>query len=155
VNRSILTTVLCGAVSVLLGSFYLLQGAGVIVMAPPAHDGDNGLALCVGAAFIAGGAATILTTVRGPFAQTAINLLALVIVVCFAAIGGWIALGPGEHGFASPFAIFGHRANEISGRIAFGLGALISLAIAMAMARGLVQALRTAVSSHNSAQPEG
>ena len=151
-NRPTLTTVLCGAVSVLLGGFYLLQGLGVIVMAAPAHDVDNGVAFAIGAVFAAGGAAAILTTVRRAAAQHAINLLSLLIVVCFAAIGAWVAVGPGERDFASPLAIFGHRANEISGRIVFGFGALISLAIAMMMARGLVRGFGSGATSGDPTQ---
>lgn len=136
VNRSTLTTLLCGGAAALMGLLYFLQGAGVVV-AKPGHDDERGVAMAIGSVFIAGGAAAMLTTARGLAAKRAVGLLSFVIVVCFAAIGGWVAFGPGERNFASPFAIFGHQANEISGRVLFGFGALLCLTMAVAMARAL------------------
>ncbi len=143
VNRSTLTTLLCGGVAALMGLFYVLQAAGVVV-SRPGHDDERGVAVCIGAVFMAGGVAAMLTTARGPAAQMAIRLLGFAIVVGFTAITAWIAVGPGARDFASPFAVFGHRANEISGRIFFGFAALICLMVTMGAARTMFRPGRSA-----------
>ena len=136
VNRSTMTTLLCGGAAALLGLFYVLQGAGVVA-ARSGHDDERGVAVAIGAVFMAGGVAAMLTTAPGPVARGAIKLLSFVIVVCFAAIMGWVAIGPGTRDFASPFAVFGHAVNEVSGRALFGVFALVCLGMATAMARGV------------------
>lgn len=131
------STLLCGAVAAAIGVFYALWALGLLGSTGNVSADERAVSFCIGAVFAAGGVAAMLTTLRGPRAATAIKYLGLVIITGFAAIDGWIAIGPGERHFGSPFAIFGPQVNEISGRVVFGAGALICLAIALAAVRGL------------------
>ena len=129
------STLLCGAIAALLGGFFVLEALGIAPGGAASSSDERAVGACAGAMFVAGGVAAMLTTLPGRRARLAIEGLAFVIVVGFAAIGGWIAIGPGERSFGSPLAIFGPRVNEISGRIVFGFGALVSLGVAAAMLR--------------------
>ena len=55
---------------------------------------------------------------------------------CFAIIGTWIAIGPGERGFT------GTGSNETTGRIAFGIGAVIVWLVTLAFAVGALRRYR-------------
>jgi hypothetical protein len=137
VANSTRTTLLCGAISVALGSFYLLQSLGFVRVAAVVSGDERAVGACAAMAFVAGGAAVMLTTLPGPRARAAINLLALVIVTCFAAVTGWISIGPGPRAFGGSLVIFGPRVNEIGGRIGFGLSALFCLTFAAGIVRTL------------------
>ena len=139
--NSATTTRLCGALAAAMGGFYVLEGLGVIGGAAPASGDERAVAACAGAMFVAGGAAAVLTTIPGRGVRAAIEALSLAIVSGFAAIAGWISIGPGERHFGGSLAMFGARANEIGGRVMFGVSALVCLAIAMAMANAVSRQL--------------
>jgi len=67
-------------------------------------------------------------------------------VVCLAAPFHWIAFGPGPRAFSGsfslPFLLISRRAGELSGRVAFGVGAVLMDLVAVAIA---VTLLRRAV----------
>jgi hypothetical protein len=53
-------------------------------------------------------------------------MLCLSIVGSFAAIGLWIAFGPGERHFSSNVPFLTGHTNEMAGRVVFGFGAVLS-----------------------------
>ena len=138
------TTLLCGGISATMGGFYVLEGLGVFGRVTGAAAGDPAVVVCAGALFVAGGVAAMLTTLPGARARTAIQVLSLVIVACFAALFGWISIGAGERNFGGSLVIFGPRVNEIGGRIMFGLCALVCLASGMLMTGALARGVRAA-----------
>jgi hypothetical protein len=100
-----------------------------------------------GMLFVLAGVAVIngygSTGVRHPFVQ---NVLGLSICVLFAAVFGWVALGPGERNFSStvelPFWRSSGRGSEWIGRTMFGIGALMAVAIAVVAAIAAVRTRR-------------
>lgn len=132
-------TLLCGAIAAAIGAFYMLWALGLFGATGRASGDERAVSFCIAAVFAAGGGAAMLTTLRGPRAAMAIKLLGFAIVTGFAAIAGWISIGPGERQFGGPLSMFGPHVNETGGRIAFGVGALICLAMAMGAARGVLR----------------
>jgi len=114
-----------GGAAMMIGGFYTLWGLGVIPVRGHSGDAPPWIAVCAGVVFAAGGLAATLTTFPGAAARRANSALALVVVLGFAAIAGWIALGPGHHAISSPLMLFGPKTGELGGRIAFGFGALL------------------------------
>lgn len=156
-RNSTATTLLCGAASALIGGFYVLQGLGVIAMGETPKGGPW-MALVIGGVFGLGGLAVIvktLTEAASPeggalqrLGRAAVDLMAVGIAAGLTAIGAWTAFGPGERGFASPFAAFGPHINEIGGRIAFGVGAVIGALITLAMIWRIGQAWASRASAY-------
>jgi len=142
-NGSKVTTIVVGALTVAMGALGIAGGLGLL----PAGPADptipliqqRAVAICIGVVFAAGGLAAMLTTLPGRAALIVKNLLALVIVVGLTALLGWVALGPGSRDFASPAAILGPRVNAVSGRIMFGLGALLGLLMLIFMVRSMLR----------------
>lgn len=108
--------VIVGCISMAAGGVYALQGLGVIP-SPQFKPGTDKamLALCVGAAFLCAGPAAMLTLVRAPLARTAINVLTLVIVVCMASIGAWVALNAEPGRISGPLALVSPKLNDLTG----------------------------------------
>jgi uncharacterized protein DUF3592 len=61
------------------------------------------------------------------------NLLATLVVTCFALTFDWVAFGPGERRFSGSIGGFGFIPSELTGRAAFGVFALILDAVAISM----------------------
>jgi Protein of unknown function (DUF3592) len=61
------------------------------------------------------------------------NLLATLLITCFAITFDWVAFGPGERHFTGSIMGFGFIPGELMGRIAFGAFAVILDALAIAM----------------------
>lgn len=118
-------TLVGGGAAMLAGAFYTLWGLGFIPLKPHPGDAPPWIAVCVGVVFAAGGLAATLTTLPGVAARRAISALTLVVVLGFAAIAGWIALGPGHHAISSPLMVFGPKVGEAGGRVMFGFGAVV------------------------------
>lgn len=106
-------------------------------------NGPVWLGLAVGLAFFLGGAATMLQIAAGANERTgelppdaprwmraAQQLFVLAIALCFAAIGSWVAFGPGTRHFTGSLPI-----GEIGGRIVFGIGAVIVWLFVVAVAK--------------------
>jgi hypothetical protein len=149
------TTAAIGAVFAAAGFYFVLAALGIV---PPPGDanGPLWLVLAAGFVFMFAGCAVILQWAGGASMQTgrmsasapnwliAVQLLLVAMVsASMAAIGSWIAFGPGERSFSSnvPF-VETIGMGEIIGRAAFGLGAIIVWLFAIAMAvRGVRQLL--------------
>lgn len=125
-----------GLVVTAVGVFIVLQALGVI----PAGrmNAPRWVGVLAGLIFGLGGLAMILGVIGGagpngelpPSAPLWVRLgaflLGLTIFASFAMIGSWIAFAPGPRSFGTnvPFLQAG-AANEIGGRIAFGIGAVL------------------------------
>jgi hypothetical protein len=127
------------------GTFILLLGLGVITPHSSPDDAPGWVIACAGLAFVQAGLALIVGygIARGvgpdgdlapgtPLAVRATQwLLGLGITGCLAAIGTWVAFGPGTRHFSGgigigPIHIGGRQAGEMFGRAAFGLGAVVA-----------------------------
>ena len=146
-NGSKIIPLLLGAITLAIGAVGILAGLGFL----PKGRGDStipmvqqqAVAICIGVVFAAGGASAMLSVLPGRASRIANTILGLVVVIGLTALFGWVAIGAGSRGFASPLAIFGHRVNDIGGRIVFGLGAIMGLLFAVVMVRGLGRASRS------------
>jgi hypothetical protein len=138
------------------GLFFVLVGLGIV---PPPGGKKNlhgplWVVFCAGLAFFFGGGALLLHLASGakptdddfpagaPQWMRVVRYLAMVaIFVSFAAIGSWVAFGPGDRAFSMSTPFFSGPANEIVGRVAFGIGAIITwlctIAVAVVGARKL------------------
>ena len=142
-RNSKLAAIVCGGATLLFGAFYVLLGFGVVPHATHAGDAPAWVIVCIGAMFGTGGGAVLMTLLVGRFARRALTAMTVAFVLGFAAVASWVALGPGHHDIASPLMMFGPRAGEVGGRVAFGLGALVCAAAASAI---LIRALRAPTS---------
>jgi len=104
------------------------------VSAQPSPGVPRGIVALVGVVLTLGCVVVLL-----PRNSQASAVLAALMISCFAAVGGWIALGPGERtfGMSWSFGLFGSAgdAGEWIGRMAFGFGALMCAAFAFLMWR--------------------
>jgi hypothetical protein len=118
-----------------IGVYFSLVGLGVL----PVPGGPKNLhaplwiVLAAGLVFLLGGIAVALQDAAGANPETgelpkdaphwlrlAQYLIGVTIFACFAAIGSWIAFGPGERAFGGTIPV-----GATGGRIAFGIGAVI------------------------------
>jgi hypothetical protein len=127
------TAIACALLAAAIGLFYILFSLGVIhVSGGGSPQGSTWLGVCIGLAFFAGGLAVIIQTIervtvapdgdpsaRTPtWARVAMHGLALMVTVCLAAIGLWVAFGPGPRQFTSNMPFVGQRISETIGRAA-------------------------------------
>src|SRR5262249_45052415 len=114
---------------------------------PITPDGSRWLMLGVGALFIAGGAAVVVSygfphCAGAPHAlAVAQYVLALIITALMTAVAGWVAFAPGERRFTINVPFLPLEAVELLGRLAFGVSTVLLLGIlalfAILGARGL------------------
>jgi hypothetical protein len=103
---------------------------------------------CAGLAFLLAGIAVVTRAFAGdaalegelpPTAPRWIRLtqylVALATMGCLAAIGTWIAFGPGARAFSASGPFFGGGIGEAIGRTVFGIGAMVSWLGLIALAR--------------------
>jgi hypothetical protein len=108
------------------------------------------LVLCVGLAFLLAGVAIAIQTFGKANAagelpaaapcwmHAAQHLAAFTIAACLAAIGSWVAFGPGEREISGGLPFLSPAVNSMIGRSAFGVGAvLIWLCLAAIAVSGL------------------
>ena len=138
------------------GLFFVLVGLGVVP--PPgekkALHAPLWIVFCAGLTFLLGGGALLLHLLSGakspdddfpadaPRWMRVVRYLVMVaIFTSFAVIGSWIALGPGDRAFSMSAPFFSGPAGETVGRVAFGVGAIITwlctIAVAVSGARKL------------------
>jgi hypothetical protein len=128
------------AIAAAFGVFYILLGLRLLPISDAAaHENDpHWLVFCVGLAFLLAGVAVALqafghANAAGELPAAAPrwmragqHLTAFMIVACLAAIGTWIAFGPGEREFSGGLPFLSPSANSMIGRIAFGVGAVLT-----------------------------
>jgi hypothetical protein len=147
------TAIACALLSAAIGLFYMLFSLGYIqVSGGVAPHGSTWAGFCIGLAFFAGGLAVMIQTIErivvAPsggltagtprWARVAMHGLALTVTVCLAAIGLWVAFGPGPREFTSNVPFLGQHIGETVGRAVFGTGAvLICLVLVLATLEGV------------------
>jgi hypothetical protein len=125
-----------------MGLFIVAGASGLFGIDMHPQDGaPRWLGVCAGAVFVAGGLAIMVQSLAAAkpgadgglsssspaWAQWISLLLALLIVGGLAAVGLWIAFGPGERHFTASVGIFSsNQGNEVFGRVVFGFGAIIT-----------------------------
>jgi hypothetical protein len=124
-----------------VGLYFALIGLGIV----PPPGGKKALhaplwiVFFAGLVFLLGGGALLLHLMSGakstdddfpasaPWWMRVVRYLAMVaIFVSFALIGSWVAFGPGERAFTVSAPFGSGPAGDIVGRIAFGIGAMIT-----------------------------
>jgi hypothetical protein len=124
-----------------------ILGALQIIPYPLTPGTPTWVGIAAGAVFILAGAAIINGYVLGggehfetratPAVRRVQNVLGFAILASFAAIAGWIGFGEGERNFSSsislPFWESEGRGNDTVGRVAFGMGAIMCAAMAVAV----------------------
>ena len=150
------TTIGVGAIAIAFGGYFILVSFGLL----PPPDGKNPhdplwVAFGAGLAFLLGGIAVVTRAFAGdvpadgelpPTAPRWIRatqyVVGLAVLVCLAAIGTWIAFGPGSRAFSASGPFFGGSIGEAIGRTVFGIGAVATwlalLAVATRAARKLL-----------------
>jgi hypothetical protein len=140
------TTFLIGLAAVAVGLYLLLTGLGVL----PKPRGPSG-ALCVatvaGIAFLFAGISIAFGAVHGVSAKGELPkdagwwsrllyyVLGLVACGSLAVIGSWVAFGPGLRQFGGTgMFLLSPESNNLIGRIVFGIGALLTWLVTIAMA---------------------
>ena len=136
-------------VAALAGGSYLgLVGLGVLPIpgGPRNLHGPLWLVLAIGLAVTLAGLSALLQVAGGAndrgelpehsprWLRVVQYLIVVVLFLCFAAVGSWIAFGGGERHFSGTLMLFGAHVDEWIGRVAFGFGALITWAAAIAVA---------------------
>jgi hypothetical protein len=139
------STIACGALTAVMGLFLVLQTSGLLGLGGrPDAEAPAWIGVCAGLIFLAGGIAVVLQSLPftgfmpgGDFSAAtplwvrSITLaLSLMIVGGLAAIGFWIAFGPGDRHFRIIGTFISNAAlDDTLGRIIFGAGALLTGAI--------------------------
>lgn len=136
-----------GAICVGLGLLVVLLAAGVIPSDERRFHAPRWVVSAGGLVFVLVGVALATTSAPGAPERAGRTtwrsfLLGGAIVGLMGAILNWIAFGPGERrfggGFALPFVSVSGPASEWSGRVAFGIGAvLVDVFFVWMTARGL------------------
>jgi hypothetical protein len=157
-----------GALTAAFGFYLALAGLGLVP--PPGKPNPHAplwIAFCAGLVFLLGGLAVLARALAGdaaapdgapagasPRLQLLQQLLAVAIFACLASIATWIAIGPGPRGFNVSGPFFSVRGGaELAGRIAFGIGALVTWLCAYAFAANAVRKF-LAGAAHAPARPE-
>jgi hypothetical protein len=131
-----------GGLAAAMGVFAVCEGLDLI---PHAHSDptiplvqQQAVGVCVGLVFVAGGVAAALTAFpNSAAARLANRVLGFVVIVGLTLLMAWVAVGPGARPFSGSMAMFGPKVNAISGRIMFGVAALVGLFITVMMALSL------------------
>ena len=174
-NRTSLTprgAVILGVLFIACGVMPILGGLGLIPLKPT--EGTPGwIGVAAGLMFVLAGAAVIngFAIAGGaapdgdlrpdtPFGVRLVQyLLGMAIVGLMTAVSGWIAFGPGERHFsmtmALPFVARSSAGGELSGRIAFGVGTTLLLAMFVGFGVSGARRLRRVRQAFRSTQSSG
>jgi hypothetical protein len=136
------STIACGLLTLAMGVFLVLQTSGIVSVGDRSGaEAPAWIGVCAGLIFVAGGIAVVLQSL--PFAKFAAGgrfsadtpiwvrsitlALMLTIVGGMAAIGGWVAFGPGPRHFHFVGMFIGSdRLDDAIGRAIFGVGTVLS-----------------------------
>jgi hypothetical protein len=139
------TAIVCGLFAAGMGMVLILMGFGVIK--PRGASAPLWIATAAGLAFLLAGTSVAVGAIHGVssdgelpndsgwWSRAFYYSAGLVACACLAAIGTWVAFGPGMRNFGGTGTLFLSReANEIVGRVVFGFGAILTWLIAIAVA---------------------
>ena len=124
-----------GSLAVAAGLFQV--AASVLDRRDEAFNGPRWLLAVCGLVFVAGGIAALRsgTGVAVGDGDLATVFMLLIMLSGFGALSTWVAFGPGkrefEGGISVPFFAISYGSDELSGRIAFGIAAVIIDALAI------------------------
>jgi hypothetical protein len=142
------TTIAVGLLTVALGLMPVLTVLGILPRSETSSDpAPSWIGWMIGLAFVSAGVLVVMRELSGigndgrglvpqsmPWPlRTACDVLIGVIIFSLAAIFTWIAFGPGPRHFSVSVGMFWTRtsgAGDTAGRVAFGVGALLSWLIA-------------------------
>jgi hypothetical protein len=141
------TTFVCGLLAVAMGFFLLLAGLGVVPMNPRSVHGPLWIASAAGIAFMLGGISIAVGAIHGVsetgdlpkdagwWMRLFYYVIGLVIASSLAAIGSWVAFGPGPRAFSGTgMFLLSPEASAMVGRIVFGFGAVLTWLCTIALA---------------------
>ena len=147
--KSFLGMVLFGSVFLLVGTFIVLISFDII---PVAEDSFNAPRLVVAAAgmvFVLGGMLVMVNALRhvsgvdSPVYRWLYSALIFAFIVIFAIPFNWAAFGPGERAFSSSVSVgaatSSGSSSEFSGRLVFGIAAILVDALIISMLIRLLQ----------------
>lgn len=123
-----------GLLCVALGVTPVLQAAGLIAAA---SNSSPWTTISAGLIFLAGGAVIIVDYALAPsevggrsrIVPVLQYLLSLVVTGAVAIVAAWIALGPGERGFAVAVPLLPAAASEVVGRAVFVVASMLTFCI--------------------------
>jgi hypothetical protein len=153
-----------GLLAVGVGLYFSLVGLGMLPIpgGPRNLHGPLWIVLCCGLAFALGGCAILLQRaakadpVTGEMPANAPHgvrivqyLMGVAIFACFALVGSWIAFGPGERTFRGTVPT-----GPTIGRIAFGIGAIITWAATFGFAVSGFRKLRRSFEGSAATRPQ-
>jgi hypothetical protein len=135
------SNILWGLFAAAMGAFIVAGACNLLGLdLHPEKDTPSWIGICAGLVFVAGGFAVILQSLPAAkpmpdgslspdaprWVQGACFALGLSIVGGLAAIGLWVAFGPGERHFSMSIGFGSGPANEMLGRVVFGFGAVLT-----------------------------
>ncbi len=120
-----------------VGLVFVLMSLGVLAPLGPIY-GPPWIVFCAGLVFVLGAALLALRAAAGdpardgelpPDAPRALHLaqylFVLTMFVCMALVASWVAFGPGERNFTTSGSFGEGRVGDGTGRVMFGIGAVI------------------------------
>jgi hypothetical protein len=141
------TTLVYGLLAVAMGLFLLLMSVGVVPMRPRPGDGPLWVAAVAGLCFVLAGISVAVGAIHGVsetgelpkdtgwWMRLFYTVIGVTIVGALACIGSWVAVGPGPRAFGGPgMILLSQEANDMTGRVIFGFGAVLTWLCAIAMA---------------------
>lgn len=148
------TAFLCGLFTAAMGGFLVLVGLAVIPANPRSVNAPLWVATVAGLCFLLAGISVVVGAIHGVsdtgelpkdtgwWVRLFYYLVGVFMAGALASIGSWVAFGPGARAFSGTgLFMLSPEANATIGRIVFGLGAvltwLITIAIAVSGARKL------------------
>src|SRR5688572_11659387 len=133
------TTFICGLLAAGMGLFLILTGLGVLPMPPRSASGAAWIATVAGLMFLLAGVSISVGAIHGVsetgelpentgwWMRLFYYVTGLVAAGALAAIGTWVAFGPGARAFGGTgMFLLSKEANEMVGRGLFGFGALLT-----------------------------
>jgi hypothetical protein len=140
------TAIACGLLAAIMGLLFILMALGIIAPGGKSATDSRWIGLIVGLTFLLGGIAVVIQTFARAtpdgdlppgtpmWIRGILFFLALAIVASLAAIGTWVAFGPGEREFNGSIPFLPTWLNEPLGRTVFGTGAILTWIILIVMA---------------------
>ena len=134
---------LVGGLVALAGVMVILAALDVAPFDQASRHAPRWVVMLAGGLFVLAG--VVVWTQGSPGAQAAGQTAGYAMAIGLAAIGNWVAFGPGTRACTSTLSFFGfgtwRRAPDLECRIAFGIGALMTDAIVLMMAADAVRRL--------------